>query len=101
VVNIPFGGGKGGVVCDPLKMSVGELERLTRRLHPPASFRPLGPDSDVPAPDVNTNEAGHGVGDGYVFHARWAHDYRCCDWESRSKWAVRWGRREATGAWDA
>jgi glutamate dehydrogenase (NAD(P)+) len=55
VVNIPFGGAKGGVVCDPLKMSVGELERLTRR-YTASIFQTLGPDSDVPAPDVNTNE---------------------------------------------
>jgi glutamate dehydrogenase (NAD(P)+) len=55
VVNLPFGGAKGGVVCDPLKMSVGELERLTRR-YTAGIFATLGPDSDVPAPDVNTNE---------------------------------------------
>lgn len=55
VVNIPFGGAKGGVVCDPLKMSIGELERLTRR-YTASIFQTLGPDSDVPAPDVNTNE---------------------------------------------
>jgi glutamate dehydrogenase (NAD(P)+) len=55
VVNIPFGGAKGGVVCDPLSMSVGELERLTRR-YTSGIMEALGPDSDVPAPDVNTNE---------------------------------------------
>jgi len=55
VVNIPFGGAKGGVICDPLKMSVGELERLTRR-YTSSIIQTLGPDSDVPAPDVNTNE---------------------------------------------
>ena len=55
VVNIPFGGAKGGVICDPLKMSVGELERLTRR-YTASIISTLGPDSDVPAPDVNTNE---------------------------------------------
>ncbi|MEO7083229.1 MAG: Glu/Leu/Phe/Val dehydrogenase [Gemmatimonadaceae bacterium] len=55
VVNLPFGGAKGGVVCDPLKMSVGELERLTRR-YTTGIISTLGPDSDVPAPDVNTNE---------------------------------------------
>ena len=55
VVNIPFGGAKGGVVCDPLKMSAGELERLTRR-YTASIMSTLGPDSDVPAPDVNTNE---------------------------------------------
>jgi glutamate dehydrogenase (NAD(P)+) len=55
VVNIPFGGAKGGVICDPLKLSVGELERLTRR-YTAGLINTLGPDSDVPAPDVNTNE---------------------------------------------
>jgi glutamate dehydrogenase (NAD(P)+) len=55
VVNIPFGGAKGGVVCDPLTMSVAELERLTRR-YTAGIMSVLGPDSDVPAPDVNTNE---------------------------------------------
>jgi len=55
VVNVPFGGAKGGVICDPLKMSVGELERVTRR-YTSSIMATLGPDSDVPAPDVNTNE---------------------------------------------
>src|SRR5262245_15376334 len=55
VVNLPFGGAKGGVLCDPTKLSVGELERLTRR-YTAGIVATLGPDSDVPAPDVNTNE---------------------------------------------
>jgi glutamate dehydrogenase (NAD(P)+) len=55
VVNLPFGGSKGGVICDPLKMSVGELERVTRR-YTKGIVSLLGPDTDVPAPDVNTNE---------------------------------------------
>jgi glutamate dehydrogenase (NAD(P)+) len=55
VVNIPFGGAKGGVICDPLGMSALELERLTRR-YTSGIMAFLGPDSDVPAPDVNTNE---------------------------------------------
>ena len=55
VVDIPFGGAKGGVRCDPRLLSIGELERLTRRYtFEIASL--LGPDSDVPAPDVNTDE---------------------------------------------
>jgi glutamate dehydrogenase (NAD(P)+) len=55
VVNLPFGGAKGGVICDPLQMSVGELERVTRR-YTKGIMSLLGPDTDVPAPDVNTNE---------------------------------------------
>ena len=55
VVDVPFGGAKGGVLCDPFSMSPGELERLTRR-YTSAIIDGLGPDSDVPAPDVNTNE---------------------------------------------
>ena len=55
VVNIPFGGGKGGVVCDPRVLSDFELERITRRYT--AEILPLiGPERDVPAPDMNTNE---------------------------------------------
>ena len=53
VVNIPFGGGKGGVVCDPHKLSEGELERLTRR-YVADMMNIFGPDDDVPAPDVGT-----------------------------------------------
>ncbi len=53
VVNIPFGGGKGGVVCDPHEMSSGELERLTRR-YVADMMHLFGPDLDVPAPDVGT-----------------------------------------------
>ncbi len=53
-VNVPFGGGKGGVICDPFKLSSGELERLARRYF--AEMIDLfGPDKDVPAPDVGTN----------------------------------------------
>src|SRR3569833_2980332 len=55
VVNIPFGGAKGGVICDPKKMSQGELERLTRR-YTAEIVDFIGPEKDVPAPDVNTNE---------------------------------------------
>ena len=55
VVNIPFGGSKGGVICDPFHLSNAELERITRR-YTSAIIDTLGPDSDVPAPDVNTNE---------------------------------------------
>ena len=55
VVNIPFGGAKGGVICDPHRMSMGELERMTRR-YTAELVDFIGPEKDVPAPDVNTNE---------------------------------------------
>ncbi|MGP8268535.1 MAG: Glu/Leu/Phe/Val family dehydrogenase [Terracidiphilus sp.] len=55
VVNIPFGGAKGGVICDPKSMSQGELERMTRR-YTSEIIDFIGPEKDVPAPDVNTNE---------------------------------------------
>jgi glutamate dehydrogenase (NAD(P)+) len=55
VVDIPFGGAKGGVICDPHKMSMGELERMTRR-YTAELVDFIGPEKDVPAPDINTNE---------------------------------------------
>src|ERR1700753_932518 len=55
VVNMPFGGAKGGVICDPKKMSIGELERMTRR-YTAELIEFIGPEKDVPAPDMNTNE---------------------------------------------
>jgi glutamate dehydrogenase (NAD(P)+) len=55
VVNIPFGGAKGGIICDPHKMSPGELERMTRR-YTAELVEFIGPEKDVPAPDMNTNE---------------------------------------------
>ncbi len=54
VVNVPFGGAKGSVACDPKKMSMNELERLTRRYASEISII-IGPESDIPAPDVGTN----------------------------------------------
>jgi glutamate dehydrogenase (NAD(P)+) len=55
VAQLPFGGGKGGVICDPTRMSRRELEALTRR-YCAEIIDAIGPDKDVPAPDVNTNE---------------------------------------------
>ncbi len=55
VVSVPFGGAKGGVVCNPREMSPGELERLTRR-YTANMIDVFGPDRDIPAPDMNTNE---------------------------------------------
>jgi glutamate dehydrogenase (NAD(P)+) len=54
IVNIPFGGAKGGVVCDPKTLSPTELERLTRRYTSEISIV-IGPDTDIPAPDMGTN----------------------------------------------
>src|SRR6202034_2687828 len=53
-VNIPYGGGKGGVICDPKRMSKSELERMTRRFASEI-FPIIGPDQDIPAPDVYTD----------------------------------------------
>ena len=53
-VNIPYGGGKGGVICDPKRMSKPELERMTRR-YASEIFPIIGPEQDIPAPDVYTD----------------------------------------------
>ena len=53
-VNVPYGGGKGGVACDPKRMSRSELERMTRRYASEISII-IGPDRDIPAPDMYTN----------------------------------------------
>ena len=72
VVNIPFGGAKGGIVCDPGKLSRGELERITRRYTAELSEW-LGPERDVPAPDVGSNEQVMAwVMDTYSMHVRHA-----------------------------
>ena len=70
VVNIPFGGGKGGIICDPHVMSDAELEKLTRR-YTAEIIDFIGPERDVPAPDVNTNEKVMAwIMDTYSMHAR-------------------------------
>ena len=70
VVGIPFGGGKGGVICDPHQLSKGELERITRR-YTASIMDILGPDRDVPAPDMNTNEQTMAwIMDTYSMHVR-------------------------------
>ena len=70
VVNIPFGGGKGGVAVDPHKLSIKELERLTRR-YTAEIIDLIGPDVDVPAPDVNTNsQVMAWIVDTYSMHMR-------------------------------
>ncbi|HUB78694.1 MAG TPA: Glu/Leu/Phe/Val dehydrogenase [Bryobacteraceae bacterium] len=70
VVNIPFGGGKGGVICDPNILSDTELEKLTRR-YTAEIIDFIGPERDVPAPDVNTNEKVMAwIMDTYSMHCR-------------------------------
>jgi glutamate dehydrogenase (NAD(P)+) len=72
VVNIPFGGAKGGVICDPTKLSRSELERITRRYTAELSEW-FGPERDVPAPDLGTNEQTMAwVMDTYSMHVRQA-----------------------------
>ena len=72
VVNIPFGGAKGGVICDPSKLSKTELERITRRYTAELSEW-FGPERDVPAPDIGTNEQTMAwVMDTYAMHVRQA-----------------------------
>ncbi len=95
VVNVPFGGAKGGVICDPNKMSAGELERLTRR-YTTGIIHTLGPDSDVPAPDVNTNERVMAwVMDTYSMHA--GHTVTAVVTGKPVEMGGSLGRREATG----
>jgi glutamate dehydrogenase (NAD(P)+) len=70
VVNIPFGGAKGGVICDPSKLSSGELERITRR-YTAELIEWFGPERDVPAPDLGTNEQTMAwIMDTYSMHVR-------------------------------
>jgi glutamate dehydrogenase (NAD(P)+) len=70
VVNIPFGGAKGGVICDPDVLSPGELERITRR-YTSEIMDIIGPDRDVPAPDINTNpQTMAWIMDTYSMHVR-------------------------------
>lgn len=95
VVNIPFGGAKGGVVCDPTTMSMAELERVTRR-YTSGIIETLGPDSDVPAPDVNTNERVMAwIMDTYSMHHR--HTVTAVVTGKPVEMGGSLGRREATG----
>ncbi len=70
VVNIPFGGAKGGVICDPTSLTRGELERITRR-YTAEIMDLIGPEKDVPAPDMGTNpQTMAWIMDTYSMHAR-------------------------------
>jgi glutamate dehydrogenase (NAD(P)+) len=95
VVNIPFGGAKGGIICDPSQMSRGELERLTRR-YTAELIDFIGPERDVPAPDMNTNEQTMAwIMDTYSMHAR--HTVTAVVTGKPIELSGSQGRREATG----
>src|SRR3954452_2331421 len=95
VVNVPFGGGKGGVICDPAQMSLGELERLTRR-YAAELLDFIGPEKDVPAPDMNTNEQTMAwIMDADSMHAR--HTVNAVVTGKPIDLGGSRGRREATG----
>ena len=95
VVNIPFGGAKGGVICDPSQMSLGELERMTRR-YTAELIDFIGPERDVPAPDMNTNEQTMAwIMDTYSMHAR--HTVTAVVTGKPIDLSGSRGRREATG----
>ncbi|HVF46443.1 MAG TPA: Glu/Leu/Phe/Val dehydrogenase [Pyrinomonadaceae bacterium] len=95
VVNVPFGGAKGGIICDPHQMSQGELERMTRR-YTAELFDFIGPDKDVPAPDMNTGEQTMAwIMDTYSMHAR--HTVNAIVTGKPVALGGSLGRREATG----
>jgi glutamate dehydrogenase (NAD(P)+) len=94
-VDIPFGGAKGGVICEPFRLSTSELERLTRR-YTASILEVLGPESDVPAPDVNTNEQVMAwIMDTYSMHKR--HTVTAVVTGKPVIMGGSRGRREATG----
>ena len=95
VAHIPFGGGKGGVVCDPTRMSRRELEALTRR-YVAEIIDAIGPEKDVPAPDVNTNDQIMAwVMDTYSMHV--GHTSTAVVTGKPIEMGGSLGRREATG----
>jgi len=95
VVNIPFGGAKGGIVCNPLKLSPGELERITRR-YTAEILDYIGPERDVLAPDMNTNEQTMAwIMDTYSMHVR--HTVTASVTGKPLDLGGSRGRREATG----
>jgi glutamate dehydrogenase (NAD(P)+) len=95
VAHIPFGGGKGGIVCDPTRMSRRELEALTRR-YVAEIVDAIGPEKDVPAPDVNTNDQIMAwVMDTYSMHV--GHTSTAVVTGKPIEMGGSLGRREATG----
>ena len=88
VAQLPFGGGKGGVICDPSKMSPREIEALTRR-YCAEIIDAIGPEKDVPAPGREHQRTDHGLVLGHLFHARRPHRRRPSSPASRSRWADR------------
>jgi glutamate dehydrogenase (NAD(P)+) len=95
VAHVPFGGGKGGVICDPTRMSRRELEALTRRYVAEIADL-IGPEKDVPAPDVNTNEQVMAwVMDTYSMHV--GHTETAIVTGKPIELGGSLGRREATG----
>jgi glutamate dehydrogenase (NAD(P)+) len=95
IAHIPFGGGKGGIVCDPTRMSPRELEALTRR-YVAEIVDAIGPEKDVPAPDVNTNDQVMAwVMDTYSMHV--GHTATAVVTGKPVEMGGSLGRREATG----
>jgi glutamate dehydrogenase (NAD(P)+) len=95
VAHIPFGGGKGGIVCDPTRMSKRELEALTRR-YVAEIIDAIGPEKDVPAPDVNTNDQVMAwIMDTYSMHV--GHTETAVVTGKPIEMGGSLGRREATG----
>ena len=95
VAHVPFGGGKGGIICDPTRMSRRELEALTRR-YVAEIVDAIGPDKDVPAPDVNTNDQVMAwIMDTYSMHV--GHTSTAVVTGKPIEMGGSLGRREATG----
>ncbi|MBA3231648.1 MAG: Glu/Leu/Phe/Val dehydrogenase [Acidobacteria bacterium] len=95
VAQVPFGGGKGGIICDPTRMSRRELEALTRR-YVAEIVDAIGPDKDVPAPDVNTNaQVMAWIMDTYSMHV--GHTSTAVVTGKPVEMGGSLGRREATG----
>ena len=95
VAHVPFGGGKGGIICDPTRMSRRELEALTRR-YVAEIIDAIGPEKDVPAPDVNTNDQVMAwIMDTYSMHV--GHTSTAVVTGKPIEMGGSLGRREATG----